>query len=479
LSPVKSKRDLSLRSLVARPGDLPKATGFTPTRIMVVDLERPLPSIDVGSTPAGEPYQAAEVLVRLHARPLGMLKVDLAGGMTIPQLEVLVERRWGDTIRRHLKADEEAPREIAASEVAGDAWNSCVLRSAASPPYVSVIVPTYRRPTDLARCVDSILATRYPRLEVIVVDNGPQEPQTAAMVAERYAADHRVRYLSEWMPGASRARNLGVREANGEIIAFADDDIVVDRHWVAALAHALITNPDVDCVTGLVIPAALDTPVHLWFEQFAGFNRGYDQRVFDLGDRRGDTLLYPYTAGGFGGLGNSAFRRSALRQPDAFDVTLGPGTPAYGAEDQDAFVALLRAGGRLLYEPAALVRHRHREEYGDLRWQVFTYAAGQTAAFVHWALNDRAIAMELIRRIPDVLPLAFGTPRPRVSPVALTDGCRQELKWLERMGYVYGPIAYARALRWRRRVGSDTSPTPADNIDSRSPDECHSIVANE
>jgi cellulose synthase/poly-beta-1,6-N-acetylglucosamine synthase-like glycosyltransferase len=257
-----------------------------------------------------------------------------------------------------------------------------------------------------------------------------------------------------------------VRAAHGEIIAFADDDVVVDRHWISALAHAFAGNPDVDCVTGLVIPTALDKPVQLWFEQFVGFNRGYDQRLFDLGEWRGDTLLYPYTAGGFGGLGNCAFRRSSLRQPDAFDVTLGPGTPAFGAEDQDAFVALLRAGRRLLYEPAALVRHRHREDYGDLRWQVFTYAAGQTAAFVHWALTDRAIAMELIRRIPDVLPLAFGAPRPRMSPVTLTDGCRRELKWLERMGYLYGPVAYARALRWRRRIGSGASAAPADDVDS-------------
>jgi GT2 family glycosyltransferase len=461
---------LSLRRLVARAGKPPHGEDFTPTRIMIIDVEQPLPSMDVGSTAAGRSYQAVQALVRLHARPLGMLTADLTtGSLPASRLEVVIQQRWGEVIREHLRADDEGHRGIARSGMAGSAWDTCPLRPVVSPPSVSVVVPTYRRPADLARCVDSLLATGYSRLEVIVVDNAPQEPETAALVAKRFSAEPRVRYLREGTPGASRARNLGVRSAHGEVIAFTDDDVVVDRHWIAALTHALVTNPDVDCVTGLVMPMALDTPVQLWFEQFGGFNRGYQQRLFDLGDRRGDTLLYPYTAGAFGGLGNAAFRRSALRQPDAFDVTLGPGTPAFGAEDQDAFVALVRAGGRLLYEPAALVRHRHREDYSELRWQVFTYGAGQAAALAHWALRDRSVALELLRRVPAVLPLAFGLPRRRESPGTAADICRQELRRLERLGYIYGPVAYGRARLSSRRMRSFAERAVAGDLVARSP----------
>ena len=442
---------MSLRGLVARPGRAPSGGHFAPTRIMVVDVEKSVPSINPGSTATGVPYQTVEVLVRLHARPLGVLTLDrTVGSISASQLEMLIQHRWGDLIRRHLRADEQG-HSLAGSPTAEDAWDTCPLH-VPSPPFVSVVVPTCRRPNDLACCVDSLLATKYPRLEVIVVDNAPQEPETAELVANRFSGEPRVRYVREWTPGASRARNLGVRSARGEIVAFTDDDVVVDQHWLAALTHALVANPDVDCVTGLVMPAALDTPVQLWFEQFGGFNRGYERRVFDLAGRRGDTLLYPYTAGALGGLGNAAFRRSALRQPDAFDVTLGPGTPAFSAEDQDAFVYLLQAGGRLLYEPAALVRHRHREDYSHLRWQVFTYGAGQTAALLHWALRNRSVALELLRRVPSVLPLAFGLQRRGPSPGAAADACRQELRRLERLGYLYGPVAYGRALYHRRRI---------------------------
>ena len=446
-----SKPGLSLRRLVTGLGGQPDPGSFTATRIVVVDIEDPIPTLDPGHTPAGTPYCTAEVLVRLHARPLGSLTVDLGGGsVRAERLRSMIDQRWGDLIRHHRECDALPPDEDI-DPAANRSRSCCVLRPRTQPE-VSVVVPTYRRPDDLTRCVDSILTTGYPRLEVIVVDNAPDDPATEVLVARRYAADGRVRFLREVRPGASRARNLGVRAAGGEIIAFTDDDIVVDRHWLAALTQALTTDSGVDCVTGLVLPAALDTPVQLWFERFGGFNRGYRQRVFDLDERRGDTLLYPYTAGGFGGLGNVAFRRAALRRPDAFDVTLGPGGPAFGAEDQDAFIALLRSGGRLLYEPAALVRHRHREEYSDLRWQAFTYGAGQTAGFLHWALSDRAMALDMIHRIPGILPLAFGLRGRDGRWRGAVDECRPELRRLERLGYLYGPVAY---LRSRARSFAD------------------------
>jgi O-antigen biosynthesis protein len=439
---------MTLRRVVAGPDDRPVLTDFSPARVLIVDVDQPLPTVEAGLNPAGRRYGTAQVLLRLHARPLGTMTVDLADGSVPPdRLRELIDERWSDAIDRHLSSHEEPEP----ARTAGPR-EPCALAPAPTSA-VSVIVPTCRRPDDLARCVDSILATGYPQLEVVVVDNAPDAGDTAALVAHRYAGDRRVRYVAEPVPGASRARNRGVRHARGEIIAFADDDVVVDRYWIRALAVALETHPDVQCVTGLVLPVALDTEVQLRFERYGGFNRGYQPRLFDLTVHRGDTRLYPYTAGAFGGLGNAAFRRSALRCPDAFDVTLGPGGPAFGAEDMDAFVALLRSGGRLLYEPAALVRHRHREHDGDLRWQVFTYGAGFTAALVHWSLRERSVAVELMRRVPGVLPIAFGMRRrsDAADQPGADSGLRM-LKRLEMMGFLYGPVAYARAVLWRRRL---------------------------
>jgi GT2 family glycosyltransferase len=402
----------------------------------------------------------------LHARPLGDIEVRAEDmPLSTTALRQLIDERWGSVIAHHLRSDD-SPTDEAQIGSTDDVWKSCALRPLSGVPTVSVVVPTFRRPNDIVRCVDSILATGYPALDVAVVDNAPGEGSTAAAIAERYGGDERVRYLAEWIPGASRARNLGVRATAGEIVAFADDDIIVDRYWLAALVNALALHPDVGCVTGLVIPERLDTPVQVWFEQFGGFNRGYVQRLFDLSEHRGDSLLYPYTAGGLGGLGNAAFRRAALSEPHAFDLSLGPGTPAFGAEDQDSFVRLLKSGGRLLYEPAALVHHRHRDSYGDLRWQIFTYGAGQSAALVHWAAQERSVAVELFKRVTAALPLIARGGHRETSLPSASAALPPSLRTLERLGLIYGPVAYARAVLQRRRI--EALPPPKMECDATS-----------
>lgn len=442
------KRRLSLRHLIAGRGGARAVDGFVPTLVMVIDLEEPLPTIDGAATPAGRPYGAAQLLVRRGGRPLGTLTAALsAGALSATELRTMIEQRWGHAVSH--------PEPLPASE------HRPFLPTPA--PTVSVVVPTFRRPEDIARCVDSILATDYPALEILVVDNAPQEPETATLIARRYVGDTRVRYLQEWLPGGSRARNRGVRAATGDVVAFADDDIIVERQWLAALVAAFAAHPDVSCVTGLVLPTALDMPVQLWFEQYGGFNRGYEQRVYDLRDHRGDTVLYPYTGGVFGGLGNAAFRRAVLKAPDAMDPTLGPGTPVCGAEDQDIFLTLLSEGGTLLYEPAALVRHRHRESYAELRWQVFTYGAGYVAGLVNSAVRERTVAVELIRHIPAVVRFLVAARPSEESPDVLEYACRRQLRRLERLGQAYGPIAYLRAVAHRRRLDSRAGRATAED----------------
>ena len=408
----------------------PAPADFRPARIVVADLEQ-LPSLEPGRTPQGLAYADAWVLVRSGGRPLGLLRVDLTQGpVPADRLRELAVARWPEPV-------------------------PALVSGAAA---VSVVVPTCRRPDDAERCVASVLATGYPRLQVLVVDNAPDDPRTAQRIAEVFRDEPRVEYHAEPVPGASRARNRGIAAATGDVIAFVDDDIAVDRLWVAALAGAFAEHPDVACVTGLVLPLAVDTPVHWWFEAYGGFDRGYQRRLFDLRDHRGETLLYPYTAGALGGLGNAAFRRTALTGDRPFGVTLGPGTPAFGAEDQDALLRVLRSGGSVLYEPAAIVQHRHRDSYADLRWQVFTYGAGFVAALTHWSLHEKGVLRDLATRVPPLIPAAFGArngPGPAQDP-ALPD----ELRRLERLGYLYGPVAYARAVLARRRQDARERRTP-------------------
>jgi GT2 family glycosyltransferase len=225
-----------------------------------------------------------------------------------------------------------------------------------APPAVTVAVCTRDRVEDLARCLDALEAIRYPALDLLVVDNAPATRDAERLVAGR----PRVRYVREVRPGLDWARNRAIAEARGEIVAFTDDDVVVEPGWVDALVAAFGDDPGVGGVTGLVLPLELETPAQRLFESYRSFGRG--ERRFQAQVPRGTgPVAARYGAtGSFGTGANMAFRRDLLVELDGFDPGLGAGTPTRGGDDLDIFFRVLKAGRTLVYEPAAVVRHRHR-----------------------------------------------------------------------------------------------------------------------
>ena len=81
---------------------------------------------------------------------------------------------------------------------------------------------------------------------------------------------------------------------------------------------------------------------------------------------------------------------------------------------------------------------------------MFTYSAGSSALLTKWALTRRSVAGELARRLPGLLPAAL-LHRHRSGAEAGVGAYPSQLRWLERIGYLYGPIAYVRSLLWARR----------------------------
>jgi O-antigen biosynthesis protein len=404
-------RRLVERTPVPRIGDVPSV------RLVEVDLAEPLPGIPDGTA------EWARVLVMLHEQPVGTVLVDLRHGAVGPvALREVVDRELGEVILEPL------------------------LEAPADAPLVSVVVPTRNRPGQLAACVDSLLRLDYPAVEVVVVDNAPADDATERMVKERFGNEPRVEYLREERPGASLARNKGMRAAHGDIVAFTDDDAVVCRRWLAALVSGFAGDARVMCVAGLTLPTELDTPAQVAFELYGGMTCGFQRRVYDIFEHRADTLLYPYTAGVFGASNNVAFRRLPFLDRGGFDTALGPATPAFGAEDLDAFLSVILHGFRIVYEPRAVVWHEHRRDFPDLYWQVFTYSAGFTALLLKWALRDRRVALDLARRVPRLLPAALLAAHRGGSEAGCGDYPSQ-LRWLERLGYLYGPVAYVRSRR--------------------------------
>ena len=76
-----------------------------------------------------------------------------------------------------------------------------------------------------------------------------------------------------------RARNAGLRVARGTIVAFTDDDVIVDPAWAPAVLDAFARTPDVDCVTGLILPLEFETAAQLSVERFASYGKGFVPRT--------------------------------------------------------------------------------------------------------------------------------------------------------------------------------------------------------
>src|SRR5690348_16181289 len=94
---------------------------------------------------------------------------------------------------------------------------------ATSLPLVSFVVPVYNAAAYITRAIDSALGQTYPKIEVVVVDDGSTDT-TAAVIHPHYASNSRVRYFYQTNAGPSAARNRGIREARGEFVHFLDAD---------------------------------------------------------------------------------------------------------------------------------------------------------------------------------------------------------------------------------------------------------------
>ena len=311
--------------------------------------------------------------------------------------------------------------------------------ASAGPDLVSVIVCTSNRAADLAHCLDSLVACDPAPDEIIIVDNSPDIPATRDLVA-KYSA---VRYIAEPRRGLSRARNAGIAAARGQIIAFTDDDVTVTPNWLAPV-KAGFADPGVAVVTGLVLPLRLNTPAAAAFElNYGGLARSfcpvrYDRGLLDSGFGEAPPV-WKVGAGA-----NMALRRSAVEQAGLFDERLGAGATGC-SEDSEMVYRLLLAGHVCLYDPAAVVFHRHRETIPELRRQLRAYMRGHVSALLVQYGHDRGSG-NLVRAF-------IGMPIVVADAVLATLWHRDSLRWhllpWEALGIVEGWFTLLRHRRDR------------------------------
>jgi glycosyltransferase involved in cell wall biosynthesis len=224
--------------------------------------------------------------------------------------------------------------------------------TASSAPFVSIVVPVLNGERTIGDCLASLMRTEYPedRREIIVVDNGSGD-RTAEAVA-RYP----VRALSESRPGPSHARNKGITEAVGELVAFTDADCTVSAGWLAELVGGF-EHEATGAVAGEIVAHPPESPV----ERYVSSRRPALTSW---------ALSHPWRWIPFG---SAAVRRSAFERIGLFDTELR------GCEDIDLSWRLLLAGFEIDWRPRALVFHRHPATIRALVRQRVRYGRGHAS----------------------------------------------------------------------------------------------------
>ena len=326
-------------------------------------------------------------------------------------------------------------------------------------PFATVVVPVRNGEAMIADTIESLLALDYPpgRHEILVVDNGSKD--RTAEVIRRYP----VGYLHEARRGVSNARNRGVAEGRGEVLAFIDGDCVADQAWLRELV-APFADPEVGCVAGELGHVPGDSVA----ERQA-------TRMFGAWQRYAVNSNPPYAI-----TANAAYRAEVLQRIGAFDPRL--------PRAQDVELGLRfseRSGMRIAYAERAVVRHRHRStQAGFFRQQLgWSYGAGLVASKYH-ALDGRPSPPPRLKDVGHsvrgvwavaALRLRRGSDPP-FRREYLEDawfGLMRQAAWYigARIGMWRGALMFRSEARARRRAGGARYPEPPRPISSQPPRE--------
>ncbi|HEV2304691.1 MAG TPA: glycosyltransferase [Candidatus Acidoferrales bacterium] len=236
---------------------------------------------------------------------------------------------------------------------------------------VSIIICTHNRSASLQDALASLKQLSVPTglgWEFIFVDNNSSDNTRQIIEEFAQSSGFDVRYVFEPKQGLSFARNAGIRRAQGAIIAFTDDDVIVDPRWLVELNDAF-AHFDCIAVAGRIVPI-WNQPRPAWLEM-----EDHQAVVhFDLGQLPKEIDSPPVGA-------NMAFRRIAFEKYGLFQARLGVNKREIaGSEDDEIGKRLLRVGEKIAYAPKAVIyhpveSHRLTKSY-LLRWH---YSQGKAA----------------------------------------------------------------------------------------------------
>lgn len=223
----------------------------------------------------------------------------------------------------------------------------------------SIIVPVYNSAKTIKPCIESLLLLNYPSYEIIIIDDGSTD--NSLKICEKFSQIKIIRTANR---GPSRARNIGIKEAEGDIIAFTDSDCIVHPEWLLELNKGFSKKSVVGVGGNQVSPVDESDFGKCTQETFTilGFATSYMKTPAFMTEIKHNPSC------------NSAYRKENIKEMGGFNESLWPG------EDVDLDLRLIRQGHTLVRNPKAIVAHYRPQSLSALASMMRRY--GGSAFFL-------------------------------------------------------------------------------------------------
>jgi glucosyl-dolichyl phosphate glucuronosyltransferase len=276
-------------------------------------------------------------------------------------------------------------------------------------PEITAIICTYNRAESLRQVLESCaVQTAEPDVwELLVVDNASADNTSRVVADFARSAPIRVRHVFEAKQGKSFALNTGIVSSRGSVLAFTDDDVIIDRNWISAIREAVAKYP-YKAFGGKVVPL-WPKSIPKWIQPSGPYARpivGGPIVSHNIGD---EPVEYGARAWGPAGA-NMFFRRELFTLCGVFDTRLGPRGTIYGSYEDSELTFRLRARGeKLFYVPSAVVFHPVPNERLAKKYLLhYFWQAGRTFGRMNCPNPRWRRARALIKPIFSLLGRAVG-----------------------------------------------------------------------
>jgi GT2 family glycosyltransferase len=248
---------------------------------------------------------------------------------------------------------------------------------------ISIFIATRNRPQSVYNCLISLLQNTYRDCEILIADQSI-DGETEKIV--KNLQSEKIKYFRIQNGGKSRALNFLIKKSKSKIIAFTDDDCVVDKYWIQNIALSFKNNAHVIGVFGKTLPYRPNKNLNLvcpcTFEN-------KEIRFISKPEIHYKTI-------GYGN--NMAFRKELFDKNGTFKEWLGPGSIGDTAEDAEFTLRALVYGHTLMYNPKVLIRHNKWLSEREMRTQELSYAYGEMACYGYFSHQGYTFAHGVLKK---------------------------------------------------------------------------------